>query len=671
MKRIVTLFLCLCLLIPVCACAPAATVPEDADAVTMATTWIEKQIEENTLMSFRFNDKEYASHIPSWDKTVDQTDNGWVVRYTKDGVSVWSEIKFDRDSAALEWTNYFKNESGSDSPVIADIYALDSTVHIPNPVLTSADGSRSLNPDEFQPNFFNLTEQPELTIKNTGGRSSQGAFPYFDICNGTHGIMGAIGWTGTWKLNVKNSNGAVHMQAGMQNTKISLHNGEEIRTPAILIQFFKGDQDAGHNALRQLILKSYTPKDADGETLKRLPMCMNAWGGIGEERLMTDHLKKYEKNDIPYEVFWVDAGWHGDVASGNVFEDVWSKQVGDWYYNPEYPENGFANISRYLAERDKQLLLWFEPERASLDSKLYTEHTDYFLPVSTNASDAVYNMGNDEAREYLTDMIVDILVESGVSWYRQDFNTDPAEVWISADNRAGENREGMTEIRYVTGLYTYLDALLERVPGLLIDNCASGGRRLDFEMMKRSVPLWRTDYTPKSDKSSNADGVRTIACNLTWWLPLNAGGPGDDGMTTNYHFRSLASAGMTVWGANDFLWLRSMVEQYNSYRDMMLGDYYLLSIGRDREYNSVNCVYEYYLPEEGRGYLMAFRPARSRTDRDTYLLKGLDAQAQYKFTVVDTDETFTLSGEQLMTGGLGLSFPVAELSHLILFEKVS
>ena len=32
-------------------------------------------------------------------------------------------------------------------------------------------------------------------------------------------------------------------------------------------------------------------------------------------------------------------------------------------------------------------------------------------------------------------------------------------------------------------------------PGLIIDTCASGGRRIDLEILERAVALWFTDYS--------------------------------------------------------------------------------------------------------------------------------------------------------------------------------
>jgi len=37
-------------------------------------------------------------------------------------------------------------------------------------------------------------------------------------------------------------------------------------------------------------------------------------------------------------------------------------------------------------------------------------------------------------------------------------------------------------MKHIEGLYSFLDYLLAHKPSLVIDNCAGGGRRLDFEM---------------------------------------------------------------------------------------------------------------------------------------------------------------------------------------------
>ena len=60
---------------------------------------------------------------------------------------------------------------------------------------------------------------------------------------------------------------------------------------------------------------------------------------------------------------------------------------------------------------------------------------------------------------------------------------------------APEFRRGMNEAGYVRGLYELWDSVRNSHPNLIIDNCASGGRRHDLETMTRSIPLWPSDYS--------------------------------------------------------------------------------------------------------------------------------------------------------------------------------
>ncbi len=298
------------------------------------------------------------------------------------------------------------------------------------------------------------------------------------------------------------------------------------------------------------------------------------------------------------------------------------------------------------------------------------EYPEYVLPATDTSSFYLVDFSRDDATDYMIDLIDNLIKENNVSWYRQDFNCDPYNKWVLADEKAGENRTGITEIKYITNHYRYLQALIDRNPGLVIDNCASGGKRLDIEMMKLSVPLWRTDYSVTTSSSVNADGVRSIGYNLTWWLPLSCGGNTRDGLTTNYNWRCVQSSGMTVVEAsNDRQWHFEMIEQYYRCRELMIGDYYILTAGTGDNYNKENAVYEFYLPETGEGYIMAFRPAASGVAEQICKLKGLDADATYQLEVVDTGEVITATGVDLMEGGLAISLGKSYTSQLIFITK--
>ena len=81
-----------------------------------------------------------------------------------------------------------------------------------------------------------------------------------------------------------------------------------------------------------------------------------------------------------------------------------------------------------------------------------------------------------------------------------------------------EDRQGITEIKHVTGYLAYWDELRRRHPDMLIDSCASGGRRNDLETMRRAVPLWRSDY------AFEPVGHQCMTYGISLWLPFHGTG---------------------------------------------------------------------------------------------------------------------------------------------------
>jgi alpha-galactosidase len=136
-------------------------------------------------------------------------------------------------------------------------------------------------------------------------------------------------------------------------------------------------------------------------------------------------------------------------------------------------------------------MVWFEPERVMKDSKWGQERTGWMLEAE--GSDAyLFDLGNPEALTWFCQYIGDFMEENGIDYYRQDFNMKIDNFWKENDE---PGRAGIREIRHIEGLYAFWDYLLDRFPETLIDNCSSGRTPPRFETMKRSAPMWRTDYT--------------------------------------------------------------------------------------------------------------------------------------------------------------------------------
>jgi alpha-galactosidase len=298
--------------------------------------------------------------------------------------------------------------------------------------------------------------------------------------------------------------------------------------------------------------------------------------------------------------------------------------------------------------------MWFEPERVAAGTMLAEEHPDWVISPSGDGS-GLYNLGIPAARQYMTDYLNAAVRAYKLSCLRIDYNIDPLAFWRFADGNES-NRAGMTEMRYVEGLYRMWDDILKANPRLFIDNCASGGRRIDLETASRSVPLWRSDNTcDMMDKQPGtillaATKNQVMSAGLNRYLPFSTCGQMG---ATPYLFRSGFNGGIAFGEdvrpedyARDLL--RQGIQEAKRIRKYWLGNYYPLveATADARDW----CVMQYHRPDTSDGIVMAFRrqdcPVRTCDCR----MHEIDPAARYRVTRCRTYEPeapATMSGADL------------------------
>ncbi|MCC6490170.1 MAG: alpha-galactosidase [Candidatus Hydrogenedentes bacterium] len=621
--------------------------------------------------SFRLDGVPSAQFLGSWKcetSEAQEPDQRTVTRYTytnPDGtLSVVLTWTVYGDFSGVEWVVSLENTGTTDSPLITELLAADLPLESPvkGPyTLHYADGSQA-QPTDFHPREANLTSEKELSFAPSGGRPSDGVMPYFNVNGNGGGLMAAIGWTGQWKASFQcDVEGRVMFRAGMEHVRVRLHPGERIRTPAIILMQYSGERVDGHNAWRKFMLRHCTPHPGGKPPV--LPVAASgATIGFNEvsETNQTRAIGNIAAHGLPVDTYWIDAGWTtGGFPLG----------MGTWDPDPARFPHGLKPVSEAAHRAGLRFLAWFEPERVMPGSTLYTTRAAWLLAPSNLPIDLAYqkdwrllDLGNPEARAWAADTIASLIGDYGIDIYRQDFNMHPLYYWRT-DEPA--DREGMREIRYVEGLYAYLDALLEKHPQLLIDNCASGGRRLDFEMMRRSVPLWRTDYCWEPV------GAQCIEYALSFWLPLHGLGA----VSTNpYDFRS--GMGANVSCAFDYyttdapFWpeLKERLDEYRALQPLYWGDFYPLTPYAPGE--DAWIAWQFDRPDLGMGMLQAFRRNACKADALRVVLRGLDKYARYTVKNQDGGEAREYTGAQLMTEGIEIKLEARPAAGVYTYEKL-
>jgi alpha-galactosidase len=545
---------------------------------------------------------------------------------------------------AVEWVMTFRNGGDKDTPILENALPLDwrapwseggATVHY------------SLGDSNSEKSFAPLTrriakeEGSPFIFGPTGGRSSEDYLPFINLAGRDRGVALAIGWSGQWESRFEYDNGDLMRAAsGMQLTHLLLHPGESIRTPRMLLVFWDGDDPMrGSNIMRQLLIARYLPR-RNGE-LVMPPIC----GTVGEADPDGSYEGPHIRPMIPFGLNGIEAFW-SDMDPQQWYPVGFPEGTGTWEPDlAKYP-HGLRPIGDAAHAAGIEYLLWFEPERTTKISRIAREHPEW---TAKGADGGLFRLDIPEARKWLTDYIDVQVTDARIDWMRWDFNTQPIGAWRKNDS---EDRQGMTEIRYIEGLYAMWDDYRERHPGLVIDLCASGGRRIDIESLQRGLPLWHSDMPCLGYPKPEADQLQNSG--LFRWIPLH-GAPAFE-PEPSYAFRSCMTPGNLLLPGltkealdnpepNPNGALAKTIAAFAKRRPYMLGDFYPLFPHESA--TNIWYGYQFHRADLDAGMVMVFRREGCAESETKIALKGLSPERSYEIVNGDTGESRVATGGEL------------------------
>ena len=252
--------------------------------------------------------------------------------------------------------------------------------------------------------------------------------------------------------------------------KKRIRNGESFTAPKAYIATVQGDNYDACNAVTDMQKIAWENYGEEG-----LPVCFNeyctSWGRPTQKKMLSycDALKDF---GVKYIV--IDAGWskEGSEQDSN----------GEWNIDT----NIFPNVKEMNAEIRKNNMvpgIWFEFEVTTIGSKMFlSEYDDMHIKrngrvVKIDNWRSYWDFRREDVREYLREKVIRFLKENGFGYIKVDYNANIG-AWIDGgDSGAEALREHMEAVR------DFFIEMKQEIPDLVIENCASGGHRLEPSML--------------------------------------------------------------------------------------------------------------------------------------------------------------------------------------------
>jgi alpha-galactosidase len=382
--------------------------------------------------------------------------------------------------------------------------------------------------------------------------------------------------------------------------------------------------------------------------------------------------------EVGQEIFEVDAGWYQGTPYSPYWDmrNTWpaiSHSLGNWELGEErsrFP-SGLKDLADYVRSKGMKFGLWFELERAGPDSFLAKKYPDWILQNETKWR--MVDFGNPEVQDYFSKILDRYIRTLKLAYIRWDCNLhDISAFWAMKDS---PNRRGMSEIRHIEGIRRVEQFVRDRHPDVILESCASGGRRIDLATLQNRHTAWISDAT------AGASIIRFHLEGLNYLLPgsrqLVAFAPRKrDFAKPDFVFPDIdcqcCFAGAFGTAGKLHLWPETMKQRMRLHIDVYKGlrrylaEHFYLLIPQSQTLDTW-AAWQFHDRQADRGFVQAFR-IESPKQRNKILPKGIDPSAEYEFTDPYTGDTFTISGAELTATGLALNL-AKNSSRVLVYGK--
>lgn len=436
----------------------------------------------------------------------------------------------------------------------------------------------------------------------------------------------------------------------------NLRPGETFQTPEAVMVY----SNHGLNGMSQAYHTLYRSRLARGFWRDReRPVLINNWEAtyfdFDEDKIL--EIVKTAK-ELGVELFVLDDGWFGKRNDD-------TSSLGDWYPNLEKLPEGITGLAGKIEDLGMKFGLWFEPEMTNKDSDLFREHPDWLLAdirrnYCHSRNQYVLDFSKPEVVDHIHGQMRKILQDAPVSYVKWDMNRAFSEVFSNGNSKS---YQGKVRHKYILGVYSLYERLIQEFPEILFESCASGGARFDPGMLYYAPQAWTSDDTDAVERIKIQYGTSYV-------YPISSIGSHVSASPNHQVFRntSLEMRGnvayfgtfgyeldITKLPEEELEQMKEQIAFMKKYRDLIQkGVFYRLK----SPFEGNHSAWEVIADDRSEGLMAYFRvmqPPQGKFERICF--KGLDETAVYS-----VQECFGAKmdcgvhyGDELMYAGLSVS----------------
>ncbi len=367
-----------------------------------------------------------------------------------------------------------------------------------------------------------IRSSKSINISNTGNWSTKEYLPMGSLENTETGktLVWQIEHNGSWHWEISDQTGHLYLQLSGPTENEShwykhLQPGDTfVSIPAAVAVENGFDRAIGElTTYRRRIRRRNADNEKLGVIFNDYMNCLWAEPTTEKELPLIQAAK-----EAGCEYYCIDAGWYD--------KGYWWDTVGEWQPSRERFPGGIKELMDIIRDNGMIPGLWLEIEVMGIWCKMLEDVSDdwFFQRHGKKIYDrSRYQLDfrNPQVRDYAESVIDRLVKEYGVGYIKMDYNIEPG---IGTELYADSVGEGL--LLHERAYLEWVDHIFEKYPELIIENCSSGGLRMDYAMLQRhSIQSTsdQEDYRHYATIAANAPTGVTPEQAAVWSYPLRDG----------------------------------------------------------------------------------------------------------------------------------------------------